>query len=119
VRKPVDRRRRSRERISNSLGREGLAFPIGIGRSLAAPPSHTTVRTWLYTAVRLIKRAAAALIQPSRMSSVLLVGLSVPCSAIGVSVPSLAALRVSPFPSAIKARACCPCPFCRSTPISR
>jgi len=29
---------------------------IGIGRSLTAPPSHTTVRTGPYTAVRLIRQ---------------------------------------------------------------
>jgi len=30
-------------------------MPIGIGRSLAAPPSHTTVHTGPYTAIRLVR----------------------------------------------------------------
>lgn len=34
---------------------KGIHVLIGIGRSLTAPPSHTTVHTGPYTAIRLIK----------------------------------------------------------------
>jgi hypothetical protein len=50
----------------NSLGSNYKV--IGIGRDFEAPPSHTTVHTVPYTAVRLVKRSSSSLIREPRAS---------------------------------------------------
>ena len=46
----------STERMDLDMKRQEVSAPIGIGRSLAAPPSHTTLRTGPYRAVRLVRQ---------------------------------------------------------------